>query len=162
VPELHDLLAAGEPIGEPLPYRFRSSRRVHYEKIAMPVGLAVLGDAMCSFNPLFGQGMSVAIQQAEHLGFMVERGRLANIARGLAAIANNAWALAVGADLSYPQVEGTRTRFGRFMTGYMRKVFRASTVDGRVVDTLWRVTNLCAPPSHLLRPGMMFRVLRAG
>jgi 2-polyprenyl-6-methoxyphenol hydroxylase-like FAD-dependent oxidoreductase len=162
VTEIADLLESSEPIGTALPYRFRSSRRVHLERVArLSAGFVVLGDALCSFNPLYGQGMSVALMQAEQLGSAVERGRLATVQRELARIADAAWTIAAGGDLAYPRVQGKRTRFGRFMSRYMRELFRACTVDGRLVDTLWNVTNLVAPPSALLHPATVLRVVWA-
>lgn len=167
VPDLAQLLRSAEPIGDPLPYRFRSSRRVHAERCAAwPAGLAALGDATCSFNPLYGQGMSVAIMQAERLGELIDRHgtstRLARrVQRELARTTDLAWQIAAGGDLAYPAVAGRRHPIGRVLRSYMARVFRACSVDAEVVDTLFDVTNLLAPPSRLLRPGVIARVLRA-
>ncbi len=159
VDDLARLLELREPITEPLPYVFRSSRRVHVERATLPPGLVVLGDAICSFNPIYGQGMSVAVQQAEALGDLVDRGTLDRAHRVLADIANRAWMLAAGGDLAYPQVAGPRTRMSRLMRRYIAQAFRACSVDGHVVATLTDVTNLLAPPSTLLRPATVARVL---
>jgi flavin-dependent dehydrogenase len=182
VPELGSLLRASAAIGEPMPYRFKSSRRVHFERAARwPAGLVALGDATCSFNPLYGQGMSVAIMQAEHLGRALDQHggvagealttehaaqvaarRLArSIQRELARITDLAWNIAAGGDLAYPQVAGKRTWFETMIRRYVAKVFRACSVDAAVVDALYDVTNLVAPPSRLLRPSIVARVLRA-
>ena len=167
VPDIGQLLRSATPIGEPLPYRFRSSRRVHFERAARwPAGLVALGDATCSFNPLYGQGMSVALMQAEHLGTALDRHaspqRLArSIQRELARITDLAWNIAAGGDLAYPQVAGKRGPVSNLIGRYMSKVFRACSVDAEVVDTLYDVTNLVAPPSRLLRPSLIARVLRA-
>ncbi len=160
VPDLANLLEGCEVIDEPLPYKFTSSRRVHFEDIKLPAGLVVLGDAMCSFNPIYAQGMTVAAVQAEALGLAIDRGQLAGVQRELARIANGAWILAAGADLGYPQVAGERTRIAGWVRGYMRKVMRACTVDGRVVAALWDVTNLIAPASTMFKPAVIARVLR--
>jgi 2-polyprenyl-6-methoxyphenol hydroxylase-like FAD-dependent oxidoreductase len=167
VPEIGRLLRMRAPIADPMPYRFRSSRRVHCERLPRwPVGLVALGDATCSFNPLYGQGMSVALMQAEHLGTALDRGhsaaRLARtIQRELAAITDPAWRISAGGDLAYPQVVGERPAIGRLIRRYMTKVFRACCVDPEVVDAMFEVGNLLAPPSRLLRPALVARVLRA-
>jgi 2-polyprenyl-6-methoxyphenol hydroxylase-like FAD-dependent oxidoreductase len=167
VPDLGQLLRARPPIGEPLPYRFRSSRRVHVERATRwPAGLVALGDATCSFNPLYGQGMSIALLQAEHLGGALDRevpaSRLArSIQDQLARITDLAWNIAAGGDLAYPQVEGKRGPIAGTLRRYMTRVFRACSVDAAVVDAVYDVTNLVEPPTRLLRPAMIARVLRA-
>jgi 2-polyprenyl-6-methoxyphenol hydroxylase-like FAD-dependent oxidoreductase len=167
VPELANLLRLGAPISDPLPYRFRSSRRVHCERAERwPIGLAALGDATCSFNPLYGQGLSVAFMQAEQLGVVLDRYRslervAPRVQRELARFTDMAWNIAAGGDLAYPQVAGERPAIGRLLRGYMTKVFRACAVDEEVVDTLVDVTNFVASPTQLLRPAIVARVLRA-
>jgi 2-polyprenyl-6-methoxyphenol hydroxylase-like FAD-dependent oxidoreductase len=167
VPELAQLLRSAMPIAEPQPYRFRSSRRVHVERAARwPIGLVALGDATCSFNPLYGQGMSVALMQAEHLGKALDDCGTAkqlsfSIQRELARITDLAWNIAAGGDLAYPQVVGERKAISSVIRRYMGKVFRACSVDAEVVDALFEVTNLVAPPTRLVRPSMIARVLRA-
>lgn len=167
VPDFGQLLRKATPIGEPMRYRFRSSRRVHFERAARwPVGLVALGDATCSFNPIYGQGMSVALMQADALGAALDRcgtaDRLArSIQRELARITDLAWTIAAGGDLGYPNVVGERPAIGKLIRRYMRRVFRACSVDAEVADTLLDVTNLVAPPSRLFRPAMVARVLRA-
>ena len=68
-PAVGQLLARGGPLSSVAVYRFPFSQRRHYEKVprALP-GFVTLGDAACSFNPIYGQGMACAALQAEALG----------------------------------------------------------------------------------------------
>ena len=67
--ELADALDALEPLDEGVRYRFPANRRRHYERMtAFPSGLVVMGDALCAFDPVHGQGMTVAAVEAEALG----------------------------------------------------------------------------------------------
>jgi 2-polyprenyl-6-methoxyphenol hydroxylase-like FAD-dependent oxidoreductase len=167
VPDLAELLAAGEPAAEPCRYRYRASRRLHFERLrCIPAGLVVMGDAMCSFNPLYGQGMSVAALQAERLGACLDRVRdpaaLSRVAaRQLARIADQAWQIAAGADFAYARTIGAKPRGTDLVNRHVARVMRACTVDERVSHAMSQVQNLLAPPSSLLRPSIVARTLLA-
>src|SRR5450755_4649694 len=69
------------PIGEPAQYRYPSSRWLHWERLAQrPQGLIVIGDAVCSFNPVYGQGMSCVAHQVEKLRELLAQGGTADLA----------------------------------------------------------------------------------
>jgi hypothetical protein len=64
-PEVSDLLQRAEPLGPIRPFAFAANQRVHHERMTTrPAGLLAIGDALASFSPVYGQGMSVAALQA--------------------------------------------------------------------------------------------------
>ncbi len=72
-PILYDLLKQAEPISDPAHFRVPRSTRRHFEKLNyFPNGLLPIGDAICHFNPLWGQGMSSACRQAKALGRVLQ------------------------------------------------------------------------------------------
>lgn len=112
-PEIYDVIANAEALDEPVPYKFPSNLRRHYEKLVrFPAGFLVIGDALCSFNPIYGQGMTVAALEAETLGDLLRRqGEVAahDFFAAAGKIIDLAWDAAVGNDLGYAEVEGPRT-----------------------------------------------------
>lgn len=92
-------------------YPFPSSLRRRYEALdRFPAGLVVTGDAIASFNPVYGQGMSVAALDAVTLHHALADGGLAGLGPRFfdraSDVVDVAWQLAVGADLEFPQTAG--------------------------------------------------------
>jgi 2-polyprenyl-6-methoxyphenol hydroxylase-like FAD-dependent oxidoreductase len=162
--ELGEFIAGAEPLGDPVPFRFPASMRRRYETMTrFPAGLLVFGDAICSFNPIYGQGMSVAALQAEALGCVLAAGpdRLATRFFAEAArIVETPWSMCVGGDLSYPEVPGRRTTIGGLLGAYLSRLRRGAQQDAQLALAFQRVANLIAPPSSLLTPRIALRVLR--
>ena len=105
-------LHSGQPTGDVARHRFHSNRWRRYDKLRrLPDGLLVVGDANCSFNPIYGQGMTVAAMDALVLRDCLRGGAPDLSRRYFAAAAKGigvAWQMAVGSDLALPEVESAR------------------------------------------------------
>ncbi len=149
-------------------YTFRSSLRRHWEKVApAPLGLCAVGDAVASFNPIYGQGMSSALLQAAALGKAVDRhGNDVSLhrayARAAAKVVANPWLTATGSDLVYASTSGDRPPGNAFVNRYVDRVTRAAAVDETVNEAFTAVQQLLAAPPTLFRPGVVARTLRHG
>lgn len=162
-PDIADALVGGEPVDEPLRFRFPAGVRRRYDRMRrMPHGVVPVGDAVCSLNPLYGQGMSVAALQALTLRReLVERGRSSvAAARAVARVVEDAWRMASGADLAIPGVVGRRTRADALMGRYVARVQRAAANDPSVARAFMRVAGLVDRPTALLRPAVVATVMR--
>ncbi len=153
----------GEPLEEVATHRFPANLRRRYDRVArFPEGLLVLGDAIASFNPIYAQGMSVAALEALELQRCLEQG-IQGIARrffrAATRIVDQAWDLAVGGDLALPEVAGRRTVPVRLRNAYMRRLLAAAERDPVVVEHLAPVIALLEPPTEILRPAVIRRVL---
>lgn len=163
VPDVHDVLEGAEPLGDAHLYRYQASVRRRYEQLTrFPQGYLVLGDAACSFNPVYGQGMTVAAMEAitlrEHLaGGLPEA---AEFHRDIAEVIDVCWQTSVSGDLSYPQVEGPRPPEVEMANAYIAQLHAAATVDGELTRLFMRVAGLADPPSVLMTPETMERVAR--
>jgi len=124
-----------------------------------------LGDAACSFNPIYGQGMACAAQQAEALGDAVRVAgvrseELPRLFHGRAArIIDAPWAIAVGADFLHPKTAGPKARGTDQVNAYVLRVVRASHTSVQVARSFNLVLNLVEPTSSLVRPSVLGRVL---
>ncbi|MBK1986063.1 2-polyprenyl-6-methoxyphenol hydroxylase-like oxidoreductase [Sphaerospermopsis aphanizomenoides BCCUSP55] len=163
VPDIYDFLQQAEPLSEFIPYKFPSSQRRYYEKLKrFPEGYLVFGDAICSFNPVYGQGMTVAALEAVALGKCLATKPKNLSQRFFAAISKLLyvpWNLAVGGDLRIPEVQGKRSLMLRFLNWYISKLYVAAEHDPKVVMAFIKVVNLMANPQSLMHPEMMLRIL---
>jgi len=168
-PIISRLIAEAEPLGDPVPIRFPSSRRRLFEELdRLPAGYLTLGDAVCSFNPIYGQGMTVAAMAAVTLGEILDRhGRVTAAAardyyRAAARLIAVPWRFAVGNDFAYPETAGPRPRGVALTNWYARRLAVATHSSPELADVYLRVQQLLAPPTALLRPTVVARVLRLG
>jgi 2-polyprenyl-6-methoxyphenol hydroxylase-like FAD-dependent oxidoreductase len=162
-PYIYDLARRAEPLGEAAGMRFPASVRRRYEKLArFPQGYLVMGDAISSFNPIYGQGMTAATLQALELQSSLAEGtgRLAHrfFARASKVI-DIPWSMAVGNDLRMPETSGSRSFGLKIVNAYLVKLHRAAHRDPVVTLAFHRVGNLVAPPASLMHPRLAARVL---
>jgi 2-polyprenyl-6-methoxyphenol hydroxylase-like FAD-dependent oxidoreductase len=162
--EIYDIVAHAEPLSDFVSYRYPANLRRRYEELTQfPKGYLVFGDAICSFNPVYGQGMTVAAQEAVLLRQCLEAGD-ADLARRFFAAAKGAidvpWDIAVGNDLRHPKVQGPRSPKVRFINWYIGKLHMAARHDAELATAFLRVANLEAPPTLLLSPANVLRVIR--
>jgi 2-polyprenyl-6-methoxyphenol hydroxylase-like FAD-dependent oxidoreductase len=162
--DIADAIAGAGPLDDPVPFRFPASVRHRYERLAaFPAGLLVIGDAVCSFNPVYGQGVTVAAVEAMILRELLARGGMPGARRYFRAIAaaiDVPWDIAVGADLAFPRVPGKRSAKVRLVNAYMPRLHAAAARDAALAASLVRVIGLKDRPEGLFRPDRMLKVLR--
>jgi hypothetical protein len=164
-PPVFTALRHAEPLGHVTRYRTPSSRWRRYDKMhRFPAGLLVFGDAICSFNPIYGQGMTVAALQAMALRRCLSGspdGLATRYFRAAAKPIGVAWQLAVGGDLNLPEVEGPRPLSVRLTNRYVDRVQAAAETDRVVAADFLRVAGFGKPPASLMYPSVMLRVAAA-
>jgi len=163
VPGIHDIVSRAEPLSDFVHYRYPANLRRRYERLArFPKNYLVFGDAVCSFNPVYGQGMTVAAQEASVLAECLSRGD-ADLAPRFFAAAKAAvdipWDIAVGNDLRHPQVKGPRPAKVKFINWYIGKLHMAARHDGALAVAFLEVANMKARPERLLHPAVVARVI---
>ncbi|HKG51356.1 MAG TPA: hypothetical protein VKB14_13030 [Actinomycetales bacterium] len=169
-PVLTDLVRAAEPVGDVHAYRRAGNLRHHYERLAdWPDGLLAVGDSLCAFNPIYGQGISVAARQAVLLreALAGADGRPADVPgrdllRRLQRVADLPWSVSAGADRGFPAAEDGRTRpLERGLGWWAQQVgVLAAHGDYRAQDALSRLYHLVGSPAELLAPALVAAAVR--
>ncbi|OYR53741.1 FAD-dependent oxidoreductase [Halorubrum halodurans] len=165
VPEIAELVRDREWSGAGIDrYPFPASVRRRYDRMdRFPDGLVVTGDAIASFNPIYGQGMSVAALDALVLHHALAAGGLDDLAPRFfdrtASIVEAVWRVAVGADFAFEATDGPKPTGTDPFNRYVDRLVATAHDDGRVTDAYYRVFRLEREPTSLLRPAVLWRVL---
>jgi 2-polyprenyl-6-methoxyphenol hydroxylase-like FAD-dependent oxidoreductase len=158
-----DVVRNAEPLGGVVAHGHAASVRRRYDLLdRMPDGLAVTGDAVCAFNPIYGQGMSVAAEEALALRAARAEGShdlARRTLKGAAATIAQTWDLAAGSDLAYPEVEGDPTRAMRVINRYVHRVLTAAETNPEVARRFMAVAGLVAPRTAIFHSRVLAAVL---
>jgi hypothetical protein len=149
-PDIYEVVRDAEPLDDPVAIRF-------------PARLLVVGDAVSSFNPIYGQGITVAALEALALRRHLERGAEPQPGRffgEVARVVDVPWDIAAGGDLVFPGVPGRRPLKVRLVSAYLARLHAAAAHDPALASAFVRVIGMVAPPQSLLGPGVALRVLR--
>ncbi|HLM48622.1 MAG TPA: hypothetical protein VK458_32460, partial [Myxococcaceae bacterium] len=172
-PGVYDYIKDAEPLSAPVTHKIPTSRWLHYERLPrFPERLVVLGDAVCSFNPIFGQGMTTASLGAKLLGaFLRERGLSTpggldgvseQLRHKLPEIIRIPWFMASVMDMYYPQTTGSRPPGLGLMHWLLGRLIEMTSVDATVYHQFLQVLHMNQGLESFLRPGTALPVLAYG
>ncbi len=163
-PEMIKITQEGQRIGEVIRYHMPHSQRRRYERLArFPTGYLVMGDALTSFNPIYGQGMTVVACESLALRDALDKG-LERIAprffRAASRIVDIPWQLAAGGDLAIDAVPGPRPLPVRLVNAYIARLYRVAPGDAVLSRAFLKVVHMLERPQTLFAPSILWRVLR--
>ncbi|MEU4081892.1 monooxygenase [Streptomyces venezuelae] len=166
-PVLSDWLARAEPVSPVYGFRKTANIRRRYDRPGRrPAGFLATGDALCAFNPIYGQGMAVAALSAVALRRALADPRRTpttrTVQRALLDASRQAWDISAGADKKMPGATGDAARPGpmdKVLGWYLSRV-QARAAGDPVVGTPFRAAlTLTAPLSSLFAPAVARAVL---
>lgn len=171
-PDIYEAIKYTEPLSPVAIHKFPANRRRHYERLpSMPDGLVVLGDAACSFNPIYGQGMTVATLEAsalrDCLAWQVDShpGNMAGFSqrfqKALAGIVEIPWLFTTSEDFRYAGIEGKRPFGIGMLQGYTQRVCRLTATNPFATQSFYEVLNMLKPPMALFHPRILLPALFA-
>ena len=171
---IFDAISGAEPLSPIKTHRATQNRLRRYERTELPDNFLLLGDAVCAFNPVYGQGMTVASlgvltlqntlrEQQQLHGNGSLKGLSRRFQKRLAKINQAPWMMATGEDYRYPETKGgSPGLMAKFMHRYMDQVLRLATKSVPVRRVLLRAFSMLIPPTALFHPRIVFRVLVHG
>jgi 2-polyprenyl-6-methoxyphenol hydroxylase-like FAD-dependent oxidoreductase len=171
MPDMYDTIKDARPLTDVATFKFPTYRWQRYDRLhRFPAGLLVLGDAVCSFNPVYGQGMSACALQVDLLDRLLqtsdEFGRTpSRFAKSFfqqgAKIIANPWLLATNSDFLYPRTRGHRPFTTKLLNAYLVRVCKLCAWNKPVLLRFYRVMHFMDPPATLFDPYVVFQVIRS-
>ncbi|MDN3296098.1 FAD-dependent monooxygenase [Streptomyces ficellus] len=166
-PVLRDWLATAVPESAVHGFRQTANVRRRYDRPGRrPAGFLATGDALCTFNPIYGQGMSVAaISAVALLDALADRRRTPTthrVQRALFDASRQAWDISAGADKKMPGAEGDAVRMraaDRPAAWYLRRVQERAPGDPVVGAAFRSALSLAEPLTALFAPPVLRAVL---
>ncbi|MFB3040713.1 MAG: FAD-dependent oxidoreductase [Candidatus Poribacteria bacterium] len=169
-PDVADFLSTAEPVSEFCEIGTRTCRMIRFEKLdAFPDRLLAVADAVCSLNPIYGQGMTKAANEAVFLNqslgdYLANHDSLDGFSdifrRGLPDVgAEWAWQLTRAADLSFNRAVGKRNAGDKMMVRYMRRLLLRATENLDARSEIMDVIMLVKSPQSLMNPRTILRAM---
>ncbi|QSJ19049.1 FAD-dependent monooxygenase [Nostoc sp. UHCC 0702] len=166
-PEIYQFVKNAKPITPIHGYRRTENCWHHYEKLSrMPDGLVAIGDAVCAFNPIYGQGMTTAALGALTLDDCLQKqqhnfkGLTKQFQKQLAKVLETPWLMATSEDFRWDTTEGGQPdKMTQFMHRYMDEVLELSVRDPDIYRRFIEVSHMVKQPNSLFAPSVMIRVL---
>jgi len=168
-PALYELIKEAEPLTTAVSYRFAANRRRYYERMSrLPEGFVVLGDALCSFNPVYAQGMTVAAIEVETLQTCLQQrqhrqkdltGLPRQFQKAVARTVSAAWMFTTSEDFRYPATEGKRPVGIGLFQWYTRRLLEAAAENPQLALRFYHVMHMLKPPTTLFAPRVLAAVL---
>ncbi|WP_405487226.1 NAD(P)/FAD-dependent oxidoreductase [Streptomyces sp. NBC_00096] len=167
-PIVGELLEGKKPLTDVAVTQGTANRRVYFEKAELPDGFFAVGDSVATFNPLYGQGMTVAAQGLLAVRALLRAKGLAHPSigmeaqRALAPQVATAWELATSQDILYPGATGMEPRTGAgLLNSYVSRLMTGATTQEELTSAFLEVITMSSPPTYWLKPSVVWQVLRA-
>ena len=174
-PSIYEAIRVAEPVTPTRAYRTPTNRLRRFERLPRwPENFIVTGDAVCAFNPIYGQGVTVSAMDAELLEMSLGRegalggaepGFARRFQRELAKVVAAPWTIASSEDLRWGVASSGvgRPPTTRLIHRYMDLVLRRAVKDPRVARVYWDVVGMVAPSRALfgrdVLPGVLSEAL---
>jgi 2-polyprenyl-6-methoxyphenol hydroxylase-like FAD-dependent oxidoreductase len=171
-PSIYEALRIAQPLTPIRGFGTPENHWRHFEQMQRwPAGFIVTGDAVCAFNPIYGQGMTVSAMDAITLERCLQEQQRSPRAhfeqqyqQQIAKITSPVWFLATNEDLRWPTVKlrGANPNPGlRLLRNYLDLVLFSAIIDPEIALAYFNVLILATPSSSLIRPRLVAHIFAA-
>jgi 2-polyprenyl-6-methoxyphenol hydroxylase-like FAD-dependent oxidoreductase len=165
-PTVYNAIKNARRLTEITPYSFSESRWRHFAQVSdFPCGLLPIGDAICRFNPVYGQGMSVAAREVSLLFELLGKlnsDLLSTLAHDFLTKAeeliSDPWSMSAIPDFIYPETTGVRPKDLQERLNFQTELGRLAARDASVFELLIEVRHLLAPLTVLEAPFIVRKI----
>ncbi|MEH2072277.1 MAG: FAD-dependent monooxygenase [Nostoc sp.] len=172
-PIIYEAIKDAQPISPIYAYKRTENNLRHYEKLSkFPEGLIIVGDAVCAFNPVYGQGMTTAALGALTLDECLSK-QLSNQSNGnligfpqyfqkqLSKAISVPWLMATGEDFRWSTTEGGKPNLiSKFTQLYLDRLLLLQADSPEIHQLFLEVMNLLKPTSAVFQPHIVMQVLK--
>jgi len=163
-PLVYDVLKDAKLLNGPTLYKNKGNTRNYYEKMQLPLGLLVSGDAITSFSPVYGQGMSVACLEAEQLKAVLEQNTpthklSSEFFQRITPIIDSAWDLATNSDMKDPRTVGNRSFVMTCVLKYFVILMHLGNNNSSIHRVTFDVMHMRQLPTAVMKPKFIFYAL---
>lgn len=162
--EVHHLLDGATLHGKLRRFKYPQQLRSRYDKLrSFPGRYLVLGDAVCSFDPVFGQGMSVAAREAMILGELIDKQgvgvRHRSFQNAIARVIDDPWQMATTEAYNWPETTGWKPAGAKLLQRFTARLHEKAAEDPELYDAFLDVVHLNERPASLFKPRVLRRVM---
>ncbi|WP_440603727.1 NAD(P)/FAD-dependent oxidoreductase [Bacillus sp. GB_SG_008] len=165
VPDVRSFLEIAEPLSDIRIHKIPYQVRRRFDLIRhVPEGFLVIGDAHCRFDPVFGQGISVAAMEALELerclreNKHLEKDFTYKFHKSISELIATPWEMTTTEAFRVSNIKGDRPLMQPFKQWYTKKVYRLSAFNPEIYIRLVNVMNLIRSPLHLFHPKVLFAI----
>ncbi|MCA9687357.1 MAG: hypothetical protein KC457_34670, partial [Myxococcales bacterium] len=165
--DIHRLLARAKPLGKIRRFSFPRQIRQRYEKLRRyPERYLILGDAVCSFDPVFGQGMSVASSEAVILRDLVDKYgtdvRFKTYQSAIGKFIDDPWQMATTEAYNWPETTGWKPAGAKFLQAFTARLHEKAAEDPELYGAFLDVVHLDQKPTSLFKPKLLRKLMFGG
>jgi 2-polyprenyl-6-methoxyphenol hydroxylase-like FAD-dependent oxidoreductase len=169
-PLVYEVMKDAQPLSKIYGYRRTENRWYHYEQLSkLPENLLIIGDALCAFNPIYGQGMTIATLEAQELDTYLRnyegkdlQGLTAKFQQRLAKMLVVPWQLSTSTDARLPttEIKGSHANTSnKLLDTYIDRLITMIPHNGYIAQAFFEVAQLSSPPTLLFRPDIILKTL---
>ncbi len=165
-PNIYDAIKDAQPLTPIYRYQRTANQMRRYGTLMrMPESFIVVGDAVCAFNPVFGQGMTVGAMEALLLDQELQRGYGDGFSLHFQKLVANLiaapWQLATSEDARNLRTGESVSFSTRALKFYMDHLLSMVGTDPEIGRAFLDVMHLLKPPTSLFAPPVMMKVFRS-